>query len=177
MKTVAKEDHVSPLAAMLYPGYTKRCDHCGGLVATTPEEALRRWTETAYEPIAKLAAAFFQPAATPTSACRRCPGTAPGRPTGRAASGLTGTTTAAPHVHHRHQHHDGCGCDDDCGCRDCHRHDCHCECCVINVDLVINARLGERRVVPLTVENSRRREREISLELSEFTRRAANPRR
>jgi hypothetical protein len=69
--------------------------------------------------------------------------------------------------HGGHQHSD-CGCDscNDCGCHD----DCHCQCCIgSDIDLVVYSRLGERRLVPLTLVNERRREREIVLELSGFT--------
>jgi hypothetical protein len=67
----------------------------------------------------------------------------------------------------------------DCGCKRCghDEHDCprcrpdpcQCYCCVGDVDLVVEARLGERRVIPIVIENERRREKEISLELSEWT--------
>lgn len=62
----------------------------------------------------------------------------------------------------------------DCGCG-CHRDDCHCRCCITDADLVIHARLGELRVVPLTIENPRRREREVRLELSNWTTRSGSP--
>jgi hypothetical protein len=73
----------------------------------------------------------------------------------------------------------GCGCHEhgrDCGCGCCGGHsgcrpdDCHCQCCIgDDLDLVVYSRLGERRVVPVTLTNERRREREVSLELSDFT--------
>jgi hypothetical protein len=40
---------------------------------------------------------------------------------------------------------------------------------VVDADLVVHARLGEDRVVPIVIENNRRREREVSIELSGFT--------
>jgi hypothetical protein len=69
------------------------------------------------------------------------------------------------HGHHDHEHdHDGC---DDChGDRD---HDCRCRCCVGDADLLVYARFGERRVVPISLENRRRREREVQVSLSSFT--------
>lgn len=162
--TTATDTHVDPLTAMLYPAYTKRCEHCGGYVVTTPEETLRRYAEAAYEPLAKLAEALQDPAAM----------------TGLPVMG-TGTwqapygRTRGHHKHkwHHHRHRDDCGCHD-CRCRDCYRDECHCRCCVVNADLVVNARLGERRVVPVTIENNRRREREIRLELSDFTTRGGS---
>jgi hypothetical protein len=65
------------------------------------------------------------------------------------------STAAGP----RHHHDDDCGCAPD---------SCHCSCCIGDADLVVYARLGEQRVVPITIENSRRRERSIDLELSEW---------
>lgn len=52
---------------------------------------------------------------------------------------------------------------------------CHCTCCITDADLVVYARLGERRVLPLVVENRWRRERQIVLELSGFTSRGGKP--
>jgi hypothetical protein len=49
---------------------------------------------------------------------------------------------------------------------------CHCRCCIVDADLVVYARLGERRVIPLTVENRWRRERKIKMELSAFSSRS-----
>lgn len=79
---------------------------------------------------------------------------------------------------HQHQHH-SCTCEDhkhtcDCDNR-CARDSacacdsaCTCRCCIGDVDLVINSRLGERRVVPLVIENNSRREREVEIELSDW---------
>ena len=97
------------------------------------------------------------------------------------------------HRHHKHRHHGhdqehdcgceghrepGCGCRDDrqrdCGCGRC-GDDCHCMCCVEGADLVVETRLGERRVVTLEVVNERRRERDITLELGAFTTRGGSP--
>lgn len=47
--------------------------------------------------------------------------------------------------------------------------DCRCSCCVADSDLLIETRLGERRVVPITIENHWRRNRDIELELSSWT--------
>lgn len=54
-------------------------------------------------------------------------------------------------------------------CNTCASDDCHCQCCISDADLVVYARLGETRVVPLTLENNRRRERPIRLDLSNWT--------
>lgn len=71
--------------------------------------------------------------------------------------------------------HDPCGDDDPCE-EPCHHDDpCHCFCCVVDADLVVEARLGEIRIVPITLHNERRREREISLDLSSFTTKGGKP--
>jgi hypothetical protein len=73
---------------------------------------------------------------------------------------------------HRHEH--DCGCDEG-DCDGCHGDDCHCRCCITDADLVIHARLGETRVVAVTIENPRRRERQVRLELGNWTTRAGSP--
>jgi hypothetical protein len=57
----------------------------------------------------------------------------------------------------------------DCGCSQCASDPCSCRCCVTDADLVVETRVGERRVVTLIIENHWRREREIELELSSWT--------
>jgi hypothetical protein len=53
-----------------------------------------------------------------------------------------------------------------CGCHE-HR-DCHCECCVCDADVLVHARCGEVRRIPVTFENDSRRERQVKLELENF---------
>lgn len=53
-------------------------------------------------------------------------------------------------------------------CRGCGHEPCECFCCIGDVDLVVYARAGERRVVPVELENSRRREKEVEVELNEW---------
>lgn len=155
--TAAREQHVSPLVAMLYPAYTRQCEHCGGYVAMPAEDVLRRATETAMEPLAALARSLASAGGTagPT-----------GDWTHQWASGWHHHEHHGPHGHH-HGH--------DCGCDDCRGDDCACRCCIGDADLVVRARLGERRVLPVTIENDRRREREIRLELGDFTSRGGRP--
>jgi hypothetical protein len=74
------------------------------------------------------------------------------------------------HAGHRHD----CGCDEG-DCDGCRGDNCQCRCCVNDADLVINARLGELRVVALTIENPRRRERQVKLELGNWTTRSGSP--
>jgi len=56
-----------------------------------------------------------------------------------------------------------------CGCPTCLPDPCNCKCCVTDADLVIEGRVGERRVVPIVIENKWRRERDVELELSDFS--------
>ena len=46
--------------------------------------------------------------------------------------------------------------------------DCHCECCVCDADVLVHARCGEVRRIPVTFENDSRRERQVKLELEKF---------
>ncbi len=62
------------------------------------------------------------------------------------------------------------GAPDDC-CDSCYRDDCDCRCCIGDADYVIYARLGEVRILPIRIENQRRRERVINLEFSGWSRR------
>ncbi len=58
----------------------------------------------------------------------------------------------------------------DCDCPDdCAPDHCHCQCCVSDADLLVHARVGDRQIVPLVIENNRRREREVELQLSDWT--------
>lgn len=60
-------------------------------------------------------------------------------------------------------------------CGDRHAESCHCDCCVYDADLVVYARYGERRVVPIRISNERNRTRHIRLQLSEFTTGGGSP--
>jgi hypothetical protein len=64
-----------------------------------------------------------------------------------------------------------------CSCDDCSHvaPDCSCRCCVSDADLLIYTRLGERRVVPVNIENTRRRERDVEVSLSAFTTSSGKP--
>ena len=64
------------------------------------------------------------------------------------------------HRHHHHHHHR-----DDDHCHHCRPDACECICCIGDVDMVVYARVGEQRVIPLIVENERRREKAITVEL------------
>jgi len=86
----------------------------------------------------------------------------------------------------RHHRDCDCGCHDDerheghhghhrqHGCSHCGHEPCECLCCIGDVDLAVYTRVGEQRVVPIVVENERRREKEIKLELSGWTTRGGN---
>jgi hypothetical protein len=69
------------------------------------------------------------------------------------------------HGHHHHprkSHHHG-------HCRRCGSDPCECYCCIGDVDLAVYTRVGEQRVIQLVIENERHREKEVSLEFSEWT--------
>jgi hypothetical protein len=50
-----------------------------------------------------------------------------------------------------------CGCDD-----------CHCECCVCDADVLLHARCGEIRRIPVTFENETRREQPVKAAVGKF---------
>lgn len=56
-----------------------------------------------------------------------------------------------------------------CACPVCAQDPCGCKCCVTDADLVIEARVGERRIVPVIIENRWRRARDVEVELSTWT--------
>src|SRR5574341_2367095 len=55
------------------------------------------------------------------------------------------------------------------GCRRCGRDECECYCCIGDVDLAVYSRAGEVRVVQIVLENDRHRDKEVTLELSDWT--------
>ncbi len=68
----------------------------------------------------------------------------------------------------RSPHPRGCRCRDcvERRCERCGADRCECTCCIGDVDLVVYTRVGEQRVIPIVVENERRREKSITVELS-----------
>jgi hypothetical protein len=52
---------------------------------------------------------------------------------------------------------------------------CHCTCCIVDADVVVYIYLGERRVLPLTLGNHRRRKKEVNVALDAFKTRAGKP--
>ena len=64
------------------------------------------------------------------------------------------------HEHHGHEHHGHERCTCEGGCR--------CGCGSRDADLVLVARVGERRIVPLSLHNEWRRERAITVSVSAF---------
>jgi hypothetical protein len=70
-------------------------------------------------------------------------------------------STYAPGTGRTGPHH---GCD----CPDCSRHDCHCDCCITDAEVVVYARCGEVRRIPITLVNDSRREQPVKLDLAPF---------
>jgi len=83
---------------------------------------------------------------------------------GTGYAGAAGGTSTQPYKRAWQGQRDcGCGCGgrhQDCGC--------HCECCVTDADVLIHARCGELRRIPLTFENDTRRDKPVTLELGKF---------
>ncbi len=110
-----------------------------------------------------------------------------GAGTATQASGAPPTMPPAGTVqkHHRHHRHPaGCCCEecshsrrhhDDHDCHRCGPDPCECFCCIGDVDLAVYSRVGEQRVIPVVVENERRRDKQITLELSDWTTRGGKP--
>lgn len=64
---------------------------------------------------------------------------------------------------HGHRHRHG---EHECGCHE--PQSCRCDCCVEDADMVVYAHCGERRVIPISVDNETRRDREnVTVEVSE----------
>lgn len=55
-----------------------------------------------------------------------------------------------------------------CGCASGDT-ECQCDCCVCDADVLVHARCGEVRRIPVTFDNDRRREQPVTLELGAFT--------
>lgn len=100
--STTREQHVDALTAMLYPAYTKRCDHCGGFVVTSPR---RPYSATWTRPTSRSTSSRRcwgtrrrPPAGAPSPASRR-PCLAPATRTSTSAitiiTATAATTTAA----------------------------------------------------------------------------------
>src|SRR5438128_642289 len=70
------------------------------------------------------------------------------------------SSSTAP-TYHKHYKHE-------CGCR-CHEQDCGCSCCIRCADVIQYAHCGEVRRIPITFDNDTRRERDVTLQLGNFT--------
>lgn len=83
----------------------------------------------------------------------------------------TARRPARPATRRREDSGCGCGCGGACACKDtgCEPDPCHCRCCVADSDLVIEARQGEQRMVPIVIENRWRRERPVEVQLSDWS--------
>lgn len=170
-----------------------QCPCCGQAVMPTPQDYLDAFTTSIDQLTSSMsqwmggAGGITTAQAQPTSGkvtrrhMRQRPGRMGGSTTGAPFFGWGNQQPAGSFVRGAH-HHAGCGCgchdnggDRGCGCGSrsktgrCRQDDCHCRCCIgDDVDLVVYSRVGERRVVPITISNERRRERDVTLELSAF---------
>jgi hypothetical protein len=155
-----------------------QCPCCGQAVMPTPQDYLDAFTTS----MDAFTSSMSQWMAGAGGATTGAPGSAGvwGIPQPRTRPGSAGygggwqpSAGQSGRRHMRgHQHHAGCGCGSKQGrgCRQCQAGDCHCQCCIGgDLDLVVYSRLGERRIIPITITNERRREREVTLALSSFT--------
>jgi hypothetical protein len=103
--------------------------------------------------------------------------------TGMPSAGMSSAWTSATAQGQRRRGWDGRECDEDTerwqthhhhGCRRCGSDPCQCACCIGDVDFAVYSRLGEQRVIPIVLENERRRDKQITLELSGWTTRGGN---
>ena len=124
----------------------------GDYMATTPGQMV----DAAYREMAR-----------PWQEAARAPGTGYGPGAGYGPRARRGT--------HRRPHDCGCGCHDhyhDRGCDDCPRCNadpCQCQCCIPDADLVVYGRLGETRVIPIEIENERKRAKDLQLDISSWS--------
>jgi hypothetical protein len=162
------------------PSGLTRCEVCGRTLAPASVDSANQWYTSTYAPLMDNLTRMWSSMAQPWASMAQPwanmaqPWASMAQAWMAPAAGQTWPGTRPqpqPHTHHGHHHghqHD-CGCEHG-DCDGCHGERCHCRCCIADADLVVYARLGERRLVPLTIENPRRRERQVKLELSQFTR-------
>jgi hypothetical protein len=151
MRRTAATQYPSPMYDRSKPFAPNRCEVCGRPLAPAGSDWASQWYTSTYAPLMDNLTRMWGSMAQPWMAPATNP-TWPGMHT-------------EPHQHTRR--HD-CGCEHG-DCDGCGGDRCHCRCCITDADLVVYARLGERRVVPLTIENHRRRERQVKLEISNWS--------
>jgi hypothetical protein len=109
------------------------------------EEALEPWNAIVYPALENWGQLWLDTLASSGAYVReRMP--TPERPANR----------RGPRPEHRRRSCE-CDCEDDT-----------CRCCIGKADVVIYAYPGERRIIPLVIENKNRREREVKMELCSF---------
>jgi hypothetical protein len=170
-----------------------QCPCCGQAVMPTPQDYLDAFTTSVDQFTSSMSQWMGGAGVMTTAPDQPASGTVTRRHMGQRGSRMGGPMAGAPFFGwgtkqsagssvRGHQHHAGCGCgchdnrgDRGCGCGQwskrggCRQDDCHCRCCIgDDIDLVVYSRVGERRVVPITISNERRRERDVTLELSAF---------
>lgn len=154
-----------------------RCEVCGRMLAPSGTDMATLWYTNTYAPLMDNLTRMWSSMGQPWSSMAQPWATLAQSWMAPAASQPWPGTATQPHTHRHHEHHHGHphGHQHDCGCEQgdcdgCPGDQCQCRCCIADADLIVYARLGERRLVPLTIENPRRRERQVKLELSNFTR-------
>jgi hypothetical protein len=111
----------------------------------TPNDVLRRWFDDSMTMLDPWVSAWTTAASSAAS---------------------TAATTLAPPKSATHRA-DGCSC---AGGEHAHACHCHgsCDCTARDADLLIVARVGERRIIPLVLHNEWRRERPVTIGVSAF---------
>jgi len=165
-------------------GQTSYCEVCGRPLAPAGANAGNQWYANPYGPLMDNLNRMWSSMAQPWSTTATTNPYAPlmdnltrmwtsmaqpwTQPWTMPAANPAQPGTQPHHHHHPHSQPHDCGCEEG-DCDGCHRDRCDCRCCISDADLVVYARVGERRVVPLTIENPRRRERQIKLEISRWS--------
>ena len=174
-----------------------QCPCCGQAVMPTPQDYLEAFTTSIDQLTSSMSQWMGGAGGMTTAQAQPASGTVTRRHMRQRPGRMGGPSAGAPFFGWGNmqptgsfvrgsQHHAGCGCgchdhgaDRGCGCGcgcggkskagRCRQDDCHCRCCIgDDIDLVVYSRVGERRVVPITISNERRRERDVTLELSAF---------
>jgi hypothetical protein len=168
-----------------------QCPCCGQAVMPTPQDYLDAFTNSMDQFTSSMSQWMGNTGGMTTDPAQSASGSVTRRhmrqrPGRMGPTPMYGWGRQQPMVQHAggfsqgHQSHVGCGCgchdkggDCECGCGNkrgrCRQDDCHCRCCIgEDLDLVVYSRVGERRIVPISISNERRRERQVTLELSGF---------
>ncbi len=155
-----------------------QCPCCGQAVLPSPQDYLSAFTSSMDAFTSSMSqwmggapsSTASAPAQTRAGTVSQPRTTRPGTPAYGAGWQQPAGRYAPGHLRGQQQAGCGCGSKQGCGCPKCRADDCHCQCCIgDDLDVVVYSRLGERRIIPITLTNERRRDRDVTLALSAFT--------